>query len=110
MHAEIARQQRASDVELKRLDIERFRLEKEYENIEALAEQKRKDREAAEAMRERRKEWMATNRAKGAAKRQEMANEAHGGRCRVCTGENPSQHTAAEIIFHSNGHRLGAVS
>ena len=116
MEAEIARQQRAAEVELKRLDIERFRLEKEFENIEAIAEQKRLDREAAQALKERKREWAAQARAKIKPKGADASTGGPSGAptgfrtdCRVCTGERLSEHTAAEIIFHSNGHRLIAV-
>lgn len=116
MQAEIARQQRASEVELRRLDIEKFRLEKEFENIEAIAEQKRQDREQAQVLRERKREWMAQARERKKQKALAPAdNGAPGGGenfrqdCRVCTGKDLSQQTAAEIIWHSNGHRVGAV-
>jgi hypothetical protein len=119
MQAEQARQERAAQVELKRLDLEMHRMDQEFKTITERSEQARLDTEARADLARRRREWLQEARERKKSKAENSRPDGNpapasapvGFRsdCRVCTNENPISHSAAEIIFHSNGHKLAAV-
>lgn len=115
MQQEAIRQERANSLELARIDFEKHKLTLEMANLTEIAEQKRIDREQAAKLREQQRGWAADAREK---KRVKLAGQSENRpvagaplvanhNCRVCTGEGLSTHSAAEIIFHVNGHRDG---
>ena len=119
LDAENRRQERAAQVEIKRLDLEQFRIEQEFAHLRESGEQRRLDAEQSAELRRRRRELAQDMRDKRNLNREKQrpeSNPAPAGSpvgfrsdCRVCTNENPISHSAAEIIFHSNGHKLAAV-
>jgi hypothetical protein len=81
----------------------------ELENLERIAEEKRKDAMAKEELRQKRRQWAADARAKLAAKKSQPASD--GARlaggiagCVVCADPSSPRLTAEEITWHNNGH------
>lgn len=119
MQAEQARQARSAEVELKRLDLEMHRMDQEFKTITERGEQDRLNNIARQDLANRRREWLQEARERKKAKAEnggpesrQVAHAAHSGvhpECRVCANKDPIQHTAQEIIWHSNGHRLGVA-
>lgn len=110
LNAENNRRAMQLKVDEQELSLRMRKQELEFEHLDALSEQRRKDREDAAKLKEQRREWAATAREKKRGK--EAANASTGGNhqreaggCRVCAdGGNPTL-TSEEILWHHNGHR-----
>lgn len=115
MDAESLRQERANSLEIARIEFEKHKLSLEMSNLTEIAEQKRIDREQAAKLREQQRGWAADAREKKRLKSVGQSENRPGSGapvdhhrgCRVCSGEGLSSHSAAEIIYHVNGHRDG---
>jgi hypothetical protein len=106
----------SADAEIAKLDREITLRTKamELENLELIAEQKRKDAIAKEDLRQKRREWAAQARAKVAQKKAGATSSGPGptlgvAGCVVCADPRSPRLTAEEIIWHNNGHP-GAMS
>ncbi|MDR5728006.1 MAG: hypothetical protein RB191_11335, partial [Terriglobia bacterium] len=98
------------EVDKQELQLRMRKQELEFEHLDAMAEQRRKDREDNAKLREQRKQWAADAREKKRQKEQALVgSQSYSGGaspgCRVCAdGGNP--HLGAdEILWHHNGHR-----
>jgi hypothetical protein len=91
-------------LEMKRQELEIRRMELEFENLERVGEERRRERDAAQKLREQRREWSAKARA---AIRTKNAQAVVGGsgECRVCRNPGDPTLTANEIAWHHGGHR-----
>lgn len=105
---ETERLKQQAELDASRRAIEMRRMELEFENLERLGSEKRKDAEDRERLREQRRKWAASARE---IKRQKLAAGAGAGAngCRVCTNPSDPSLTSAEITWHYNGHALGVA-
>lgn len=100
----------AADSEIAKLDREITIRTKalELENLERVSEERRKDAEARERLKQQRREWAAAARAKVGKKA--AALQQQGGvftgvsGCTVCANPSNPRLTAEEITWHNAGH------
>lgn len=85
--------------------LEMRKLELEMEHIEALGDERRKERADREQTRRARQQAAAL--AREAAARKRMAAPTDEGACKVCINPSDPGLTARDIEWHANGHREG---
>lgn len=104
IEAETRRAEAHSKIETQRLQNEQHRMELEYEHLEAASEQRRKDAEAREELRQKRREWSATAREKAKQNKQArlpgVQSSAQPETCPVCRNAGDPRLTANEIKAH----------
>jgi hypothetical protein len=98
------------EVDKQELQLRMRKQELEFEHLDAMAEQRRKDREDNAKLREQRKQWAADAREKKRLKEAALtATQSHQSGspsgCRVCANDGDATLTATEILWHHNGHR-----
>lgn len=104
----IERRKIDAEVASKMRDLEMKKLELEMEHIEALGEERRKDRADREAVRTARKQAAAHAREVLARKNAAPTQpEADAGICKVCRNSSDPSLTERDITWHVNGHRDG---
>lgn len=96
------------EVDKQELALKMRKQELEFEHLDALAEQKRKDRDDAAKLREQRKQWAADAREKKKLKEQStiqpVASRGSNTGCPVCDDSSNPRLTYSDIVWHHNGH------
>lgn len=108
MTAETKRREQDALVQVEKSKLELRKIELEFANLEAVHEQKRKDRAEAEDLRQKRKQWAATTRQN---MKQKAQNSNQPGRpagttsgCPACNNPSDPSLSADVILWHHNGH------
>jgi hypothetical protein len=91
-------------LELKKAELETRKLELEMEHIEALGEERRKDRAEREANRRSRAEAAKNAREHKRLKGQQPQPPQGAQQCRVCQDPSAPYLTSQEIWWHGSGH------
>lgn len=99
-----------AQIKAKQQELELKKIELEYEHLEAIHEEKRKDLKFRDEIRAQQRERAARAREVMAKKRAAGAAGVAAGvpvQCRVCANASDPTLSAHEIVWHSNGHPPG---
>lgn len=100
---ELKRRELADVADQRRSEIELKKMELEMSHLSELGEERRKDAVEKQRLRELRQQAAQNARAAKAAKRN--GHQADQGICRVCVNDKEPSLTADEILWHHAGHR-----